>query len=1382
MIQASRRTRLLSNRRSIQTRRWLRRLLLVENLETRTLMASDTFADPNDLRIGVSAVAPPWNWQLNAPGMGGSGNGSGSGLGTIPLSDTFKLHSRPTATKTIYLDFDGFTARFTPWRPDGDLVSPPYDFDGNPGSFSDRELQEIQATWQRVTADFAAFDVNVTTEDPGEDALVNTGGTDDRWGIRVVITPDSAPAPGTGGVAYLGSFRWGYNRPGATDTPCYTFNISPDSTAQTISHEVGHSLGLVHDGSPAGEYYFGHGSGETGWGPIMGAGFGRNITTWSRGEYFAANNNEDDLSIITSAANGFGFIPDEVGDARGTAAELTGPINALDRNVISQFGRIERASDLDFFRLQVGGGLFDLTIDPYITQTLIKKPDDSFATSIEGSQFIEGTNLDIEANLMDEAGNIIATSNPANSLKAQFNLDLSPGVYYLSVDGVGFGNPLENPPVGYTDYGSLGQYLISGSFPVAFGIAVPGSVVTYTENDAPKAISTGAKVIDNFPGTYASGSLIVGMTPASGATDFITLDFSGSPDLFQTGSMISFRGIPTGNLVNNSDTSFRVDFRATATKEAIEAIVNSIRFEARGEAPDTFSRSILITLTKGSAKGTTSIQLNVISVNDRPLALVSTMNEIDEDATNTSGTKVDVLIDRGIIDVDGTKAKAIVLTGSPNSPVTPGKWQYEVGRGWKDLGPVSTSAGLVLGPTASLRFLPNKDFYGTVPPLNYYALDPTYLGEISSAALAVFVNTQTVVAPDSISSKSGVITQSVRPVNDPPVAKTPFPSTSVLQGQPLRYTLPIDLFSDVDNLDTELVLRASTRPGVGLPSWLNFDPASRTFTGTPANQDVGTQQLMVRATDPSEAFGDATVTIDVINVNDAPTDIRLVGQPVPENRAGAFIGQLTAVDPDRGDSVVWSIVQNPSDIFEVRGDKVFLSPFSSFNFEAQNTWTLTVRATDNGTPPLFLEKELTVTVEDVNEFSPNFGMMSFSVSEAATGGDPVGRVVATDGDLANSIRYRFFGQAPSQFTIADDGLISVKPDANLDFETVPTYQFLVQAFDNGTPSLSTWASVTVSIMNANEFSPIITTETLAISESFTTSPVARVIATDGDKQAVGFSLKSSETRFSIDENTGELRLLGDVLDYELRREEKLVVTVFDKGLSPSLSSEKTITISVLDGNDPPSAVTLNTNKVPTNVSGVPIGRIDIKDPDGQTNYEVASLDNRFQVVAGNLQLRSDLFLRDTDPQIFTVPLLLNDVAAKVVYRMNVTVERVSNPTPWKNDTNPMDVNRDGGVDALDVLSVINMINSGASRLPVPRDGNSLATGYVDVDGDGQVTPLDVLAIVNIINAPSRRLSGEGEGSSALSPRVAIDDYFAQYGTESDPIISRSRRLARSRNS
>ncbi len=45
-------------------------------------------------------------------------------------------------------------------------------------------------------------------------------------------------------------------------------------TAEAISHEVGHTLGLSHDGriTPSEGYYAGHGSGDTGWAPIMGVG------------------------------------------------------------------------------------------------------------------------------------------------------------------------------------------------------------------------------------------------------------------------------------------------------------------------------------------------------------------------------------------------------------------------------------------------------------------------------------------------------------------------------------------------------------------------------------------------------------------------------------------------------------------------------------------------------------------------------------------------------------------------------------------------------------------------------------------------------------------------------------------------------------------------------------------------------------------------------------------------------------------------------------------------------------------------------------------------------------------------------------------------------
>jgi hypothetical protein len=95
-------------------------------------------------------------------------------------AETFTLHSLPSSTKTIYLDFDGLTRP----RQDGSIETLlPFDLDGtvdvtdqcydaaNPACFSSEELAAIREIWVRVAEYYAAFDVDVTTEDPGIDAL-----------------------------------------------------------------------------------------------------------------------------------------------------------------------------------------------------------------------------------------------------------------------------------------------------------------------------------------------------------------------------------------------------------------------------------------------------------------------------------------------------------------------------------------------------------------------------------------------------------------------------------------------------------------------------------------------------------------------------------------------------------------------------------------------------------------------------------------------------------------------------------------------------------------------------------------------------------------------------------------------------------------------------------------------------------------------------------------------------------------------------------------------------------------------------------------------------------------------------------------------------------
>lgn len=357
----------------------------------------------------------------------------------VPVEQTFLLHSRPGATKKIYLDFNGHTTSGTSWKDikDGDttFVTPPFDFDGNPASFSTLELERIQYIWQRVAEDYAPFDVDVTTEDPGLEGLRKTSTTDVNYGIRVAVggaSTDWYATAGYGGVAYIGSFDW------SSDTPCFVFpnNLGTGNekyVAEAISHEVGHTLDLYHDGTSTVGYYQGQGSGTNGWAPIMGVGYYKPVVQWSKGEYTDANNTEDDLAKITTSYN-IPYITDDYGNDLATAASLPS-------GQISVDGIIERSADVDMFKFNAGAGTFTINIGV-----------DS-----------RSPNLNVKATLYNSSGTVVAMSDPPDFLGASFNLvSMSAGTYYLAVEGVGYGDPATT---GYSDYGSIGIYAISGALP-----------------------------------------------------------------------------------------------------------------------------------------------------------------------------------------------------------------------------------------------------------------------------------------------------------------------------------------------------------------------------------------------------------------------------------------------------------------------------------------------------------------------------------------------------------------------------------------------------------------------------------------------------------------------------------------------------------------------------------------------------------------------------------------------------------------------------------------------------------------------------------------------------------------------------------------------------
>jgi len=378
----------------------------------------------------------------------------------VPIASPPVRHSRPGATKVIYLDFNGYTITGTSWNTQGgdrpavtSYVAKPFDTDGDPTTFSDSEQTAIIQVWERVAEDYRGFDVDVTTEAP-----VSFG----RTTGRILITDNvdangvNMPASTAAGVAYLdvfGDFNYAsYYSPAFVYANQLLKNAS--YIAEAASHEMGHNLSLSHDGTTDGtEYYGGHGSGENSWNTIMGAAASRNVTQWSKGEYYNANNPQDDLAMI---AGHLGYVPDDYTDSNGTATPLT-----VSGNTVSGAGIISQTGEADRFSFVSGAGA--ITIN---------------ATTFRSASQSHGGNLDIALELYNSAGTLVASANVDGNTNATLATTVSGGTYYLRVFGAGSGTPLSSTPTGYTSYASLGQYTITGT--VISMVAPSNAIISIT--------------------------------------------------------------------------------------------------------------------------------------------------------------------------------------------------------------------------------------------------------------------------------------------------------------------------------------------------------------------------------------------------------------------------------------------------------------------------------------------------------------------------------------------------------------------------------------------------------------------------------------------------------------------------------------------------------------------------------------------------------------------------------------------------------------------------------------------------------------------------------------------------------------------------------------
>jgi hypothetical protein len=241
----------------------------------------------------------------------------------------------------------------------------------------------------------------------------------------------------------------------------------------------------------------------------------------------------------------------------------------------------------------------------------------------------------------------------------------------------------------------------------------------------------------------------------------------------------------------------------------------------------------------------------------------------------------------------------------------------------------------------------------------------------------------------------------------------------------------------------------------GLPDGMSIDPATGEIGGTLSYVAAGTHTVTVRATDDGSPvlFSEVTFTWTVTNTNRDPVVTSPGDQTTAE--ATAIVLPVTGVDPD-GDGLTWTSTGLP--------DGLAIDPATgeisgTVSFVAAGSYSVTVRATDDGSPVLFDEVTFKWTVINTNRApviadpGPVYFEEGAQVSLPVSASDP-------DGDLFG---YEATGLPPGLQMNPQTGEIT----GTLGFDLVETYEVVVAVTDFGSPPLSSSESFQFNVGEVN---------------------------------------------------------------------------------------------------------------------------------------------------------------------------------------------------------------------------------------------------------------------------------------------------------------------------
>ena len=538
--------------------------------------------------------------------------------------------------------------------------------------------------------------------------------------------------------------------------------------------------------------------------------------------------------------------------------------------------------------------------------------------------------------------------------------------------------------------------------------------------------------------------------------------------------------------------------------------------------------------------------------------------------------------------------------------------------------------------------------------------------------------------------------------------------------------------------------------------------------------------IRVRSTDSGGLSVEKKFVIEITDAAEPPTNIRLNQSSIAENQPVATaVGEFMAVDPDAGDSATFSLAAGTGDtdnaLFRIAGNE--LRSAAVFDFENKSSYSVRVRATDS--TGLTFEEVFTVTVTDVNETPTDVTLNPDSVPENNTVGASVGSLTALDPDAGDSFTFVLVAGSGdtdnASFTIDGDTL---KTAATFDHETQPTRSIRVEATDSS--GLKFTKSILVYIDDVNESPTDVTLSNNLIAENQSpATTIGQLSAIDPDlADEFVFSLIGDSTISDVFTIVGNELRTANRLDFESKAEYLLTVRATDLS---GLSVDKEIRISVGDANDTPTEIALSKNSIRENLPvGTLLGELSAVDQDSDDEFSYAFANGAGDNDNASFRIESNKLLTNES----------FDFEAATTRQIRITVEDSAGATFEKmfvisildeDEFLPQDVNADFLVSPIDVLLVINHLNSRSSGVLGPDDNPRL-----DVNRDNVVSPIDALIVINYLNQQG---SGEAEqsltSSYVLSP-IPLESFhtndkwfesnFENYDLRHQESLVRKRRL------